>query len=84
MAGLGDDIDLSSSDENFQMQPSRPSHPHHHHHHWKGRSSKVRGPSILDGPEAFAKMLGEKKAKPPDLHGMQTSELMPKAWFLIY
>ncbi|XP_011660395.2 ankyrin repeat and SAM domain-containing protein 3 isoform X3 [Strongylocentrotus purpuratus] len=75
--GLGDDIDLSSSDENFQIQPPRPSHlhhHHHHHHHLKGRSSKVKGPSILDGPEAFAKMLGEKKAKPPDLRGTDNAD----------
>ncbi|XP_041470714.1 ankyrin repeat and SAM domain-containing protein 3-like isoform X1 [Lytechinus variegatus] len=75
--GLGDDLDLSSSDENFQMPSSRPSFQqhHHHHHHLKGRGSKAKGPSILDGPEAFAKMLGEKKAKPPDLHSKDHSEL---------
>ncbi|XP_071498180.1 ankyrin repeat and SAM domain-containing protein 3-like [Diadema antillarum] len=68
--GLGDDLDLSSSDENFQLRPARPSHHHHHHHHHhhgRGRSSKVKGPSILDGPEAFAKLRGEKKTKSSEL-----------------
>ena len=61
ISGLGDDIDLSSSDESFHMRPPRSSHHHHHHHHGKGRSSKAKGPSIMDGPEAFAKLLGQKK-----------------------
>lgn len=46
------DLDLSSSDESFHP-PSRP------HHRKGGGSSKVKGPSIQDGPAMFAKLLQE-------------------------
>ncbi|XP_071807043.1 ankyrin repeat and SAM domain-containing protein 3-like [Asterias amurensis] len=51
-AGLHLSIDLSSSDESYQ-RPNRP--------HTRSGRSKVKGPSIRDGPETLAKLLSERK-----------------------
>ncbi len=56
LSALGGDLDLSSSDESYH-RPNRP--------HGRSSRSKAKGPSLRDGPEAIAKMMGDKKGSRP-------------------
>ncbi|XP_072049082.1 ankyrin repeat and SAM domain-containing protein 3-like [Amphiura filiformis] len=71
LGALGPDADLSSSDESYH-RPNRP--------HGRSSRSKAKGPSLRDGPEAIAKLMGDRKGSKPQGPATLSSPIVPMVY----